>query len=491
MNKPLQKSKASFILVIHTTLSLVFYFILENTRSNSLDLTVYLALLMSIWCIFSWRYLDGKLGSPYILFLLFFVVFIYGQLITRILFNYYNPNAIEMIDYYSMELINSAIMLSMFSMAGLQIGAVLYLLLRPSSSVVNKQCCAEPMINEEDEIAILILGWVLTIVSVFPALSSLYKNLNLAGIGGYGQVYSNVSYGVDSITEKISEYFILGLLLLMTAYRKKISARKIIFLLGMGYCATKVILGARGIPTLQIITFIWLWHRIVTPIKGIKVLATLVLVFPASVIFSLIRNMRMTPLNEWIGEFPLHLQDSFRASPILGVLNEMGAAIGPTAASVRLVPDLLSYGYGKSYLFSFGYLIPNVFSNGEHWAKKYADVQRMISKIEGLQFGGSIIQEAFYNFGWYAILFMVFVGFIIALFSEWTSNSDTLIITVLLSYFLSILLWTIRNSFVSIPHGILYYILFPYILFRIIKVIRYGKYTKKKSENEVRYAGEN
>ena len=94
---------------------------------------------------------------------------------------------------------------------------------------------------------------------------------------------------------------------------------------------------------------------------------------------------------------------------------------------------------------------------------------------------GSYIQEAYANFGWYCVIFMFVFGICFKKIDIYLNNSYSHISHVLISYFLVSLLWTIRNTMISLPRELVWYLLTTYLLYRIIdneerkKVIKHEK----------------
>ncbi|WAM33633.1 O-antigen polysaccharide polymerase Wzy [Caldicellulosiruptor morganii] len=466
--KRVKNNKLLVLMIIHIILFVFVSFILTNLdlQGNSLLFTYFISIIVFIWCFLTAYIFEKKLGSPYVMYLIMYFICLFGQLTLRVVFHYDNPRILEMIDYYSSSIIIKATILSLYCLMGMHLGVLVYYLFGFSRNFAQKR----NNVYDNDIYNILrYMGWLLVIISIKSSLSLFYNNFILASIRGYIGVYSNVRYGLESVDEKIAQYFFIGLITLMIAYKEQISISKTIFIFGMIFYGLQIFWGARGFLLLQVITLIWVWHNFIKPISKRVFLFGIILFYPISSILVLIRLVREFPLTEWVSNISFFFIEAVKENPILSIITELGTAIGPTAAAICLIPYILPYGKGISYLYSIFMIVPNFNVNSPNQAMLKANVPMIISDIVGVRFGGSIIEEAFYNFGWLSWMFFIGIGFLIAFFSSYIYKIKNPFVSVLLYSFIPNLLWTVRNAYYPIPREILYNIIFPLIAYYIIK----------------------
>ena len=92
---------------------------------------------------------------------------------------------------------------------------------------------------------------------------------------------------------------------------------------------------------------------------------------------------------------------------------------------MQLIPYAFNYHYGQSYFFGLLGIFPNIFG-GTHIAVKYAGMAGWLMRTLDMSFGPgfSAPAEAYYNFGWFGIIALVVIGYIIAKFLN--ENRDDL-----------------------------------------------------------------
>jgi len=118
-------------------------------------------------------------------------------------------------------------------------------------------------------------------------------------------------------------------------------------------------------------------------------------------------------------------------------------------------------------------------SNGSTNFAKDMNISLEISEHSGSAFGGSYIQEAYANFGWFSVIFFFILGIILEKVNKKIENRKNLISIVLIAYFLNPFLWTVRNVMITLPRELVWYILPTYILYRLIMN---GQKKKERSE---------
>ena len=168
-------------------------------------------------------------------------------------------------------------------------------------------------------------------------------------------------------------------------------------------------------------------------------------------------------------------------NPAVATIAEMGWSMYPAIETYRIVPQRYPFRYGKSYLFAFTTIIPNLGFWTYHPAKKESTLGEWLQDFNGLTFGPgySFVAEAYANFGWAGFFFMIILGYAYALFFS-NINKYTLLKDPILFIISLIMLWflikTVRNSFINVVRAFFYYSLPFYLLFHYyVKKINHNK----------------
>lgn len=195
---------------------------------------------------------------------------------------------------------------------------------------------------------------------------------------------------------------------------------------------------------------------------------------------SIIANIRTTKSRELTSYFK---QDTKKNSAFDAVA-EMGGTMSCLIWTMNIVPSSENYRYGRSYLFSFTTLIPNLGFWEIHPAKKESNLGDWLTKKMRLSYGSgySMCAEAYINFGYWGWIIMLFMGYLFGRlfedrYSDLYKNSLKLIFTLIIFWFCVKLT---RNSFIGFVRAFFFYAL-P--LYYIIKQNSLKSYYKNKRLN--------
>ena len=161
----------------------------------------------------------------------------------------------------------------------------------------------------------------------------------------------------------------------------------------------------------------------------------------------------------------------------------MGFSFYPIAKTIDIKAENgEEFLYGKSFLWSFATVIPNINFWKIHPAKKNADMSKWLS--EKLRFtygiGYALIAESYANFGFFGFAFMFLYGFLILKLFRYATIRNVnynLIKTVVALVFLWFIIRTVRNSFVDTIRYLAFYIL-PLYMYLTWKVSQFQKKNK-------------
>ena len=124
---------------------------------------------------------------------------------------------------------------------------------------------------------------------------------------------------------------------------------------------------------------------------------------------------------------------------------------------------------GIGYLYSLLAVIPNIFwdihpviSHGtpSDWLAQEVNPYLLES---GGRMGYSFIAESYLNFGWFGIIFLAVIGFLLARLVLWAIKSKEPAKMAMLASFTSFFLFYARSEFYTIVRSLVWYSLIPYL----------------------------
>lgn len=429
---------------------------------------------INVSCIVSAINVEKNISSPYILFQILSLVFLYGQLICRELLNFYVKQMFDLSVLVTYEGLVEACFLIMYNQLALHIGFLL-----TKKDVEKKENIYNSIIEKK---TLKKVGIILLIISIIPTMFLFVRNFKYTSVSGYSGLTENTTYGFASICNKIVPYFQIALFMLMVAEKENSKKSKLILLFSILFYGIQMFFGNRGIPLIAVITSIWLYNKAVKKINMRKMCFIIVLIIPLTSIINIIRTTRDDyGFEKWISNAgELVWENLTTSNSVLEACYEMGTAIYPTAFTVENVPQKFNYKYGKTYLLSILSIVTIDTSGSKNDLAYTMNIASQISKEAGAPFGGSYIQEAYANFGWFSpLIFSVFFGYLFGVLERKIKSSSNLISIVLIAYFLNPLLWTVRNVTVTLPREIAWYIVPSYIFYKLIyNSYKRGKYEK-------------
>ena len=99
-------------------------------------------------------------------------------------------------------------------------------------------------------------------------------------------------------------------------------------------------------------------------------------------------------------------------SVAVNMLGEFGAAFTTLATVVQDVPDMMDYGYGKSFVAGILSVVPTLVSRFPGLSESAYFVTAL--PVDTAFFGGSFLAEFYYNFSWFGLIACVPVGAVLA-----------------------------------------------------------------------------
>jgi|LSQX01.3.fsa_nt_gb hypothetical protein len=440
-------------------LVLVVALICGNSKSeNVLIVLGYLNILLFIWYLYSWKKLGNRLFSPYIIFITFTYIFHYGQIILYSvgLGNYIIDTRIRanVINIFPIEIAINSVLFCTFSIFMFHTGALVYCLKNRSyKSIISKLFYNKSDINLCRGIGIFTL-----IISIYPTLKFDLAYISAALSKGYTAVFElDINYG---LWDDLARMYKVAMFFLILGYKDKPKTALGILAINVIYSFTKMMMiGQRGYEMIFLIVLIWLY---IISIGKFKLKHMLLL--SAFGIFSSAFLSLAVAYRDGIERFGIeHIMNYIlNNNPLLMAISEFGGTLYTVQLYMELVPEQIKYGYGNTYILSLFTVLPNiggVLGPIPNLASPNYILSQLVPRI-----GGSYIGEFFYNFGWFGMILGLFFGYIFAKFSKGTDcaiQEKRYVVVAISATILNVALWTVRDSFSTIPRNLLFQLILP------------------------------
>ena len=296
---------------------------------------------------------------------------------------------------------------------------------------------------------------------------------------GYGFLYEGVEgVGISQIDKYIADYFIPSLICLFIGYKQNKKMRYFIF----GICLLNILAilltGGRTYAVILVLLLVLLYHY---EVKQISIKKGILLIF-----FSVAFLTLLSVVSQFRAEAQRNISAYFQQSSRIEngateAIAEMGSTMFCLIKTKEIVPIREDYRYGRSYLYSFTSLIPNLGFWDMHPARRESNLGEWLTDKLRLNYGTgySMCAEAYINFGPWGYWIMLLLGFLLGKILGVTNarlkeNSILLIFSLILFWFC---LKMTRNSFIGFIRAFFFYALPIYYIIKRNPSIR----TNKKS----------
>ncbi len=344
----------------------------------------------------------------FLLFILAGFIFEFGQSIAVSLggYNCLNPNWFLNINsgfFNSSEIWRSFFFSHMFMMSLIASYIAFY-------KEKKISCIRRKEISNNNQIYV---GYFLLFISVVPTFYLLMKDITTVQMLGY-EASLQETHGIEKIYTLISELFPVSLIWLLIFDRRKWSQR---FILTMVF--TYMVLQLAGGSRIQIFRFVIVLLLVYTSyykkINKKKLICLFCVGLIGVFILSLVSSVRTSLYySSNVRELIKNAADTlWKNNFIVATLKELGNTQVVNALVLKECPQNVDYAYGTSYLKMLFSAVPN-FWGGVHPSSIDVDsvFSPLYTKLCGL--GASFISEAYWNFGYFSILFSFLLGYFFA-----------------------------------------------------------------------------
>ncbi len=437
--------------------------------------------LLILWCLISWKYLCGRIFTPYVMFLLSFYVYLYGQAFLKSIgvpfkgFNLY-------LEFNNNQMLEAQIY-TCICLGFLHLGALL-------SYKEPKKITGFVENKHNDDMLMRIVkrtSIVLILISFYPYLSNLIASVKNSLQNGYSSLYEigNSSGGVSNILQSMSMFFIPGVFLLLICYREKRIIRILIGVIIIFIVLTGFISGGRGAAISLLVAFTWLWHTQIKPFKGWKFNSLIVIGLVIFSFFPVMSEFRLYADRSFSSFFDLYIKSIIEGNLIASGIGELGGSMFPLVKVMDLMPEVYSFRLGESYFAAIMAIIPSTLLGGYSFAD-LADLSNWLMNALQMDYGPgfSLVAESYYNLGWFGLLFMLILGYLFGkLLTPNSINTAKFIVgNTFVAITLYILINNVRGSLSLAVRSEFYMVIIPYCV--IMLIYNSNKNKKKFLGNE-------
>lgn len=451
------------LLIIFVYINLLFKLYLNNSNNYEFIFWSIFGFTILILDLYTMKKIKGRVLIPYNIFITTSYFFWNGQIILKALnFSEIYTNSLE---YFSIQELVLAEIYTVLFMLFFHLGIIV-------SNIKIRDRKFKDINDKYFLKSINIIGFTLAIVSVVPFILNMVGDIKTSIQYGYfasynyGQVTNSAS-GLNNIFGYVRQFFIPALIILFINNINNTRIKKIIIILTTFIIIASFASGGRGGAISLIITFFWICFSDIKRINIKKFILFIILSMIIVSMISIVKDIRDMP-NKSLDKIITVLNEESvnKENKYISLISEMGGSGVPLLETMRLIPYRYDYGYGKSYVASIIAVIPSSFMGGFS-ATKEAALSEWLMKALNLNYGPgySLIAESYYNFGFFAIGFIVILGIF---FGRMLNYNKNIISKINVAIFLYISIMTARDSVYLLIRNTVYFILIPNLLIYLL-----------------------
>lgn len=292
-------------------------------------------------------------------------------------------------------------------------------------------------------LAIIFFWGTIFSVGINRAFTDYKLLVNVGVVSAWGRLYGLANHlGVVGIT----------LYCAVSCLNKQKAMSGIVFtVLSLGYMFSVLMTGDRGGFMQLLVIPVIAFHYFQRKIKWYWLVGMFLSLMFIMAVIGITRTAAVGDIKK-IKEEYVYVQEASAHNTITRTLLEFGASIKTVVIAMEVVPKNHSYWYGTSYLESALVVIPNLIP-GEQRVSKGLGVWLTETAFGSLERthgrGGSIVMEAYMNFGYAGIIIFLFLGMLIRNLYEKVLNQTTFLRLAMFIIIMSSTAFWIRNTFTS------------------------------------------
>lgn len=376
----------------------------EERILNLLGLSV---LIFSSSLIVNFRKKLGSYLSIYIIFYIFSLFFLQGQIILAP-FNLLTEPLLH--GNFNLNTIIKATFIVQISMISFGVACA---------------TCSNKKINGKIEQESIMQGlkWVVIIMALCSVpfyTITMYERLVIAMQYGYTALYQNIGIeAVGSYTRILGNFFMPACLFSIPIFERNHWIRKLAIINIIIYTIVMVAIGYRATGVFPLLAALWSLNckEKIKKINFRLKLTLILVVILAILIFPIIKEVRANPSANFSGINIFKIIKENNLSDYFSVISEMGGTLKTVCYTLLYLSEGNNLLYGKSYILALTTIVPNIFGTS-HLTAVLGGLGDLITKkysynfyLQGGSFGFSFVAECLINFG---ILGVIILSFIVA-----------------------------------------------------------------------------
>ena len=194
------------------------------------------------------------------------------------------------------------------------------------------------------------------------------------------------------------------------------------------------------------------------------------MIFTFEFLFVVLREIRqgnMVSLSVFITSYGLRLFDF--SNTIFETLNEFGTSFYTVCLGFKGFPDLFPFRYGSTLLSGLIGVIPlgPLYTNS--YIYRYGRVVEVVNTYFGTHPGGSIYEDMYTNFSYFAYILLIFFGYFTSnlIFKDSNDNRKKMIRYYILFY---ALIHLCRASFTEVIRTSVWGLIIPLFIYKLISI---------------------
>lgn len=434
----------------------IFYFAVSEANISSIKTIGFFSIFLLIFTLYSWRKCGNNLLCGYTVFICAFYAFNVGQVILEAVNA--NPSSRSLIikEGLSYSTFFDCAYYSLMCLIAFHIGS----LIEDRRVSVNFPTNNTTYDIADKMFSIEKIGLVLLCVSIPCFLINLYLKIDAVLMYGYMALYDSTINTGSHLYEMIGDFYVpslLSILFVSEWQKKKRWFWRIVVLATV--IIPPFILGGRTQAMIMIALFM-LIYGLFNTIKRKHVIMGVIVLYFVLFAFNIIALTR-TSTGITRTDYAEIIADS-ENNPALETLAEMGGSMHPLALTMNVVPSTENFRYGKSILYAFFTIVPNLGFWEYHPAKKESNLGEWLMRKYNLSYGPgfSLIAEGYINFGFLGPLALLILGIYYLRIIKY-ADKKYLYVNPFMVVFSLVFLWFsikgVRNSFIGAVRAFVYY----------------------------------
>jgi oligosaccharide repeat unit polymerase len=421
-----------------------------------------LILLHSVWSLWSWAQVTRTWFDSYSLFLIAATLFNAGQAILEVFG--LNPEGLLGRQFPPTTLVHT-LFLVLIGLAAMHLGALLAAVRSPKRSTTsNSASDAESTLS-----SLRTIGWALLFVALPFTAIVIKEEITVVSSAGYFALYQQqAGTGLNAGPVVLSAFLIPGAMFLLAGACRSRGQRLIAVAVIAGYAVIQFYLGVRHEAAILAVEAIWVWHRLIRPIRPALLIGAGILM--VAVIFPLVGAVRNTSGKDRSTVDFLAQNYATIDNPLVASVSEMGGSMETIAHTLTLVPATRDYEMGVGYAYAVSTLFPNLF-----WKIHPAIAHELPSTwltwqvdpytaSQGGGLGFSFIAEAYLNFGYLGVpILLFFGGYLLARLVRWADRGIRPDRVAFVATAACFAIFLARAELAVVLRGVIWYSIAPYL----------------------------